>query len=323
MKNFTPQSNDTSRERRNLGFVKLRRGLKEHLHRSRMSSNASTMFVWLLLSARHSGSTRGSVEANYDDLMRGLGWSSSMVRRTLEELISKGYISVTPAANQHEITVIKILKFDTGEDDSAVLTSEHPKNSAVSTGALRAVFTSEQSTEQSRPYNLQSQRDLQAPKNAVEGIEGKNGKANAVRRPIDAELRIASSKSFSPSERIKKLKTHLEEAISRNGSAFHGEFDDDEREAFAYIRYQVPDTQKLTGGFVYSVWEVYEKYKATKLPLPGILCCKIIDHCMQEQESCKTLGSDPSDYFWPTDFQEHRKRLMAQEQAAKKGEVRR
>jgi hypothetical protein len=172
MKNFTPQSNDTSRERRNLGFVKLRRGLKEHLHRSRMSSNASTMFVWLLLSARHSGSTRGSVEANYDDLMRGLGWSSSMVRRTLEELISKGYISVTPAANQHEITVIKILKFDTGEDDSAVLTSEHPKNSAVSTGALRAVFTSEQSTEQSRPYNLQSQRDLQAPKNAVEGIEG-------------------------------------------------------------------------------------------------------------------------------------------------------
>jgi len=137
-----PRCDHESNQKRNLGFVKLRRGLKEHLHRSRMSSNASTLFVWLLLSARHSGPSRGCVEANYEDVMRNLGWTYSMVRRTIGELAQKGYVIATPAANQHAITTIKIQKFDTWEDDSAVSTGEHTKTSdksAVSSGVLSAL----------------------------------------------------------------------------------------------------------------------------------------------------------------------------------------
>ncbi len=47
--------------------------------------------------------------------------------------------------------------------------------------------------------------------------------------------------------------------------------------------------------------------------LPGILCSKIIDRCMSEQESYKTLGMDPSGYYYPLDFVEHRDRLRVQE----------
>ena len=189
------RATSASGDKRNLGFVKLRRGLKEHLHRSRMSSNASTLFVWLLLSARHSGPGRGCVEANYEDVMRNLGWTYSMVRRTIGELAQKGYIIATPAANQHTITTIRILKFDAWEDDSAASTGEHTKTSdqpAVSSGVLSAPSTGEQSSEHSRPPISQKADELQTPKNAVEGIEKKNGTADAVRRPVDAEHRIAS-----------------------------------------------------------------------------------------------------------------------------------
>ena len=125
---FTP----SSRAKRNPGFVKLRRGLQEHLHRSRMSSNAATLFVWLLLSAYHSGRKRGCVETNIEDLMLALGWTRSMVKRSLAELDLNDYISFRGAANQYELGTIKILKFDLEVDDSARLTSEpssEPSNS--------------------------------------------------------------------------------------------------------------------------------------------------------------------------------------------------
>lgn len=169
--NSTAQSNGFQEEKRNLGFVKLRRGLKEHLHRSRMSSNASTLFVWLLLSAYHSGPKRGCVDVNIEDLMLGLGWSRSMTKRTLEELTLSGYVSFSGAANQHGLGTIRILKFDVEESESARLTSE-PSVDRGSSGELSARlsagFTSEPSSEPSTPSKLQTHQDLQAPKNAVE-----------------------------------------------------------------------------------------------------------------------------------------------------------
>jgi hypothetical protein len=316
-KNSTPQSKTKSSEKRNLGYVQLRRGLKEHLHRSRMSSNASTLFFWLLLSAYHSGPKRGCVEANYEDVMRNLGWTYSMVRRTMGELAQKGYIVATPAANQHEITKIRIPKFDTREDDSALSTGEHSKTSdepAMSGGVLSALSTGEHSSEQSRPPISRKAQELQTPKNAVEGIEEKNGKADAVRRPEDAEHRIAIRKSFSPSERRKNIEERLAVEVRKNGNTFDDELDDEGWRVFKYVGYEPPDPRSLPSGFVCAAWDVYDTHKG-KLPSPGNLCSKIIDRCVSEQKSWRTLNGDPSEFYWPPDFKEHRDRLRAQERA--------
>lgn len=107
--------------------------LKEHLHKSRLTSNAALLLVWLLLSAHHSGLKRGCIEANIEDLMLGLGWSRSMVRRSLAELVSKGYVSFSGAANKQGLGMIRILKSDlvepaqsTGEPSKSVEPAARP-----------------------------------------------------------------------------------------------------------------------------------------------------------------------------------------------------
>jgi hypothetical protein len=335
-----------STEKRNLGWVKLRRGLREHLHKSRMSSNAVTLFVWLLLSAYHSGPRKSCVEVNIDDLMMFLGWNRSMAKRTLEELIQKGYITFEGAANQHGLGTIRITKFDTEETDSTRLTGE-PSTISQNSGELTAQLsarltaelTGEPSTEPSRPANLQSHEDLQAPKNAVEVKDLKKGKKehhDAVRRPVDAELRVAHQpeihgrgeppskpspqaeaselhrRGFSSLKRKKKLEARIAAKLMEGGNAFFGDLDDEERAAFEFIGYKTEYPQNLPAGFVYAAWEVYEEHKDEGLSL-GILCTKIIDHCMSEQKSYKTLGMDPSEYYYPPDFVEHRERLRAKE----------
>lgn len=319
-----------SSDKRNLGFVKLRRGLKEHLHHSRMSSNASTLFVWLLLSARHSGSRCGCVEANYEDVMRNLGWSYSKVRRTIGELAQKGYIIVTPAANQHAITTIRIPKFDAWENDSAVSTGEHTETSdksAMCSGVLSALSTVGRRSEHSRPPISQKTHELQAPKNAVEGEEKKNGNANAVRRSVDAGRRAATS-GFSLSEKRGKLHARMIAKVATEHDSYQDfirhclergrdhPFGNEEREAFEALGYK-PNLKDpvLTYGFVEAAVEVHEKHRGQGLSR-GNLCSKVIDYCKTEQERAKTLvipGINASEYYWPPDFQIHRDRLREQE----------
>src|SRR5205814_1028661 len=163
---------------------------------SRMSSNASTLFVWLLLSAYHSGAKRGCVDANIEDLTLGLGWSRSMAKRTLDELILGDYVSFSGAANQHGLGTIRILKFDVEECDSAQSTSEpseresarlisepsgNPNHSGELSARLSARFTSEPTIEPSNHSISQNQQGLQAPKNAVEVTKEMNEKLDAVR----------------------------------------------------------------------------------------------------------------------------------------------
>jgi hypothetical protein len=318
-----PTSAPASNEKRNLGFVKLRRGLREHLHRSRMSSNGSTLFVWLLLSAYHSGPKRGCVGANIEDLMFGLGWSRSMVKRSLEELASKGYISFDGAANQHELGVIRILKFDVEERDSARFTGEPSKNSDTSaelSARLNAQSASEPSTEPSNPSNLQSQCDLQVPKNALEVKNKKNEKRNAVRRPFDAELRASSKGFFSSSEKRKKLLANVAAKIREQDDSFGSyieickkkgydhPFGRDERKAFEALRYK-PDLQSplLSFDFVMAAVEVCEANEE-KGVLPGNLCSKLIDYCDTERK--KNGG-----HYYPPDFLTHRNLLRTSERA--------
>lgn len=158
---------------------------------------------------------------------------------------------------------------------------------------------------------------------------------DAVRRPVDAELRSASQqcenygrgfappkptppdrKGFSPSDRKAKLEKRLADKLMKSGNTLERDFDDDEREAFAYLDYEPKDEPRnLPDGFVYVAWDEYDNRK-DKLPPPGVLCCKIIDRCMSEQQKIRTLNckySDPSEYFYPPDFVAHRDRLRAEE----------
>jgi hypothetical protein len=325
-----------SSEKRNPGFVMLRRGLKEHLHRSRMSPNSATLFVWLLLSAEWAGQRRACVAANYADLMRELGWTYSMARRSIGELTRKGYIQVTSAVNQHGVTAIKILKFDGVERDSAVSTSEHTKlaenpavSNAVSSAVSSAVSKSEYCTEHSRPSNSQSQQDLQAPKN-LRSKEHKNLiSQDAVRRRFNAELPSAM-KGFSSESQSQKLEAHpgrtrsqklnsrLESKLKATRDSYadliereHSKgnkhpFGEEEKRAFAALRYQPDLKSPLLGrDFVFSVMEIVDDHGA-KGVLPGNLCSKVIDFCSTEK------------ILWPPDFQAHRDRLREAEREAER-----
>jgi hypothetical protein len=318
MQNNKAVAPTTSSKKRKLGFAPIRRGLLEHL--PVMSSNAVKLYLWFHLKAYWSGPRRGYVEASFDDMAHGNGWSYNMVRRTVEELIRKGYIEVACAANQYQLTAIEILNFDLEESDSAVSTDEHTKpanNSAVSSGALNAVSTGERSSEHSKPGNAQSNQELEASKKAKKVKEVKNaGNRDAVRRPFDAGLRTVSER-FSPKKRRENLESRITEKGFKNETFFNEDLDEDQRAAFAATGYTPRDPQTLSDGFVNAVEVIWGKYKGTDIS-PGILCTKIIDCCMREQESNKKLGVPESDYYWPPDFGDYRNRLRDQERAHEK-----
>jgi DNA-binding Lrp family transcriptional regulator len=297
---------------RDPGYVKLRRGLLPHL--CEMSDRGAKLYVWLLLKARFAPPKRGWVEASFGDIARELGWSSKTVQRAIQELAAKGYIEVERATSQWELTRIKILKYDAEDPAFRVDKSVHSKDEGVDRGADKSVHGSVH-TPTSIP---QSHQDLQAPKNAVE-IK-KERRLDAVRRPVDAELPVMPP-PFRGASRLKKkqnLTARRAKAIHVNGNQFKGGLDRDERAvlqaAINATRYGAKDSTVITEGFTSVLMEVYEKHKNDGTS-PGNLCSKVIDRCLSEQEACKTLGADPSDYYWPPDFMEHRNRLRVKERA--------
>jgi|GEM_PF-2640716 hypothetical protein len=322
-KNSTVQSNIASREKRNPGFAPIRRGLLEHW--AEMSVNARAFYIWLHLTANWSGPKRGWVDASFEDMAGGNGWSVKTVQRTIEELEALPFIEVERATSQYRLTRIRILKYDREETDSAELTSE-PSDSTVDKfdrtspeGVDRAmdrgVDKFDRTSDRTSPPILQSQRDLQLPKK-VKKLRSKEERLTPdVRRRKDAEQHEPSRKSFSPSAKRKKLVARLEHAVRRNGNEFDGELDAEELAAFKATRYEVRDPAQLSCGFVWTVVDVFRDHQGESLS-PGILCSKIIDRCVSEQSACKKLGADPSEYFWPVDFQDHRDRLRAEERRA-------
>lgn len=102
--------------------------LKEHLHKSRLTSNAAVLLMWILLSAR-----QGRVEASYDDLACGLAWSKRTLQRAITELTQKGYIRVTLATNRRSKTLIEVC-VDFEESISGVDKDVHSGKSGVDKG---------------------------------------------------------------------------------------------------------------------------------------------------------------------------------------------
>lgn len=307
-KNSTVQSKTASREKRNLGFAPIRRGLLEHW--PEMSVNARSLYIWLHLKANFIEPKRGWVEASFDDMARGNGWSLKTLQRTIEELEAKPYIEIERAPNQYALTRVRILKYDLEEGTSALDKSDQSRMVAVDT----AVDKFDHSTDHSKPTSPQNQQDLEAPKNAKK-LRNKEERLDAVRRPIDAERREPSGKSFSPLAKKRKLSRRLGLAVRNGHNEFDGDLDAEELVAFKATRYEVRDPAPLSCGFVWTVVDVFRDYQGESLP-PGILCSKIIDRCVSEQSACKKLGTDPSEYFWPVDFQDHRDRLRAEERRA-------
>jgi hypothetical protein len=167
---------------------------------------------------------------------------------------------------------------------------------------------------------------LQAPKKVVEVKKEKKGKADAVRRPFDAEQRALHKSFFSPSEKKKKLTARLAAKIQKQDDSYaewveacrakgrEHPFGPAEREAFKALHYE-PDLESplLSFDFVSSVVCVYDEHREKDLS-PGILCSKVIDFCEQERKRDKTLDCDGG-YYYPPDFVDHRNRLRARERA--------
>jgi hypothetical protein len=281
-----------------------------------MSGNAVKLYLMLHFKACWFGPKRGWVEASFDDMARWCGWSTKTLSRTVEKLEAKPYIEVKRAANQHELSRIKILKYDLEESTSAVDKSVQSRMVGVDC----AVDCAADKSVHSKPASSQNTQDLQAPKKLKKLKNQKKGEADAVRRPFDAELRSCPPPPFSRKDKTKLLRERLEAKIKSSGDSYtewvkhqlsrgrRHPFGDEERRAFEATGYR-PDlsSPSLSFDFVYAVVEVYEDNQSKGIS-PGNLCSKIIDHCQTERGRTDGIG-----YYWPPDFQEHRDRLRAQE----------
>jgi hypothetical protein len=295
-----------------------------------MSGNEAKFYLWLQLTAYFSGPNRGCVEASYEDMARANGFSSRTLQRVIEGLERKPYIEVERAANQHELTRIKILKYDLADPNSAVDKPDHSNSDGVDSAVDSGVDKFDRSAVHSNvPMSLERE-GLQALKNAVEVKKEKKGTADAVRRRFDAELPIANSDSSTAkpnpsSKRSEKLRARLAEKIGLADDRYasyiawclkRGEshpFGDDEQDAFRALGYK-PDlsSDHLSSCFVMSVLHIYEEHR-DKGVTPGNMCSKVLDYCQSNRKKDITLGGSGDGYYWPPDFQEHRNRLRERE----------
>jgi hypothetical protein len=314
MTSNVPTPASRSSEKRNFNFVMLRRGFREHL--PGMSGNAVKLYVWLHLSAHFSGPKRGCVEASYEDIARSLRWNQKTLQRALTEMELR-YIEIQRAANQYELTTIRIIKYDLEGSAPAVDKSVQSKSPAVDAGVDSGVDKSVQSDVHSNGPNSENRKELQPTKNAVEVKTEKNGKADAVRRLSDP-----SPKSAARFKKNQNLSARLAAKIQESGYSFSGWADHCEkkgwphpwnaerRQAFEAMQYK-PNLESplLSMDFVIAVEFVWEENQDKDLPA-GILCSKVIDCCERERKR------DGDGNYYPPNFVEHRNQLRARERAA-------
>jgi len=294
-----------------------------------MSSNAVKLYVWLHLSACFSGSKRGCVEASFDDIARALGWTSKTLQRTIEELERRPYVRVERAANQYELTTIRILRYDR-HSNSGVDKFDHSNSDAVDSAVDNGVDKFDHGGVHSNPPMPLEDQSLRASKNAVE-VKKEKKELDAVRRRFDAELPVASSSlkakpNPNPSSNGRaKLQARIARRIANADERFSSyieaclkrghphPFGADEQDAFRAVGYK-PDlsSDHLSFSFVMSVVNVYEEHR-DKGVTPGNLCSKVIDYCTTNRKKDITLGGNGDGYYWPPDFQQHRDRLRRQE----------
>lgn len=146
------------------GFAQIRRGLREHL--SKMSSDAVKLYLWLHLVAYWTGKQRGTVETNRAQIMEELRFSETRTKRAISEL-RKHYIKIVRRGNQHNPSLIRILKYRKSASFARV-TNEPSKSARVTGGP-----STDPSTDPSTSRKAAPDAGSSAPNKAVEGSRSK------------------------------------------------------------------------------------------------------------------------------------------------------
>ncbi len=148
------------------GFVKLRRGILDHI--PGMSPQVLKLFIVLLLLAEPMGASRGVVRASVNDLASAANMRRQTLLKAADQLAAMGWIEISKARNQHAVTAWRIVKYDafagaeygTGKPSAGAegVTSNSPVVVTEVAPALNESGTSNRSN-RLKPFKLQ------APKN--------------------------------------------------------------------------------------------------------------------------------------------------------------
>lgn len=118
------------------GFLKLRRGLDEHL--ARMTSDAVKLYLRLLFLADwRNGKSQGLAQATFSEIAVEFSWSPRQVRRVTAELRKSGYIVVERRGNQRVPSIVRITKYDGASATDCLSSSSADAANGLSTDEHR------------------------------------------------------------------------------------------------------------------------------------------------------------------------------------------
>jgi hypothetical protein len=118
------------------GFIKLRRGLNEHL--PRINSDAVKLYLRLLFLADwRKGKTHGLAQANFSEIATEFGWSPRGMRYATAALRTGGYITVERQGNQRSPSVVRIEKYDGASAKAGLSSDRASATNCLSTDELR------------------------------------------------------------------------------------------------------------------------------------------------------------------------------------------
>jgi hypothetical protein len=164
------------------GFVKLRRGLDEHL--ARMSDGAVKLYIRLLFLADwRKGKTQGLAQVVFSEIAAEFGWSPRTVKYITAELKEGGYIAVERRGNQHRPSIIRIEKYDGARAKDCLSTGEQGQESK-GVGATNCPSTC--------PSTLVTPNEIRCPAPAKKYKERRSSSKNGA----------AETKMFDPDDRL-------------------------------------------------------------------------------------------------------------------------
>jgi len=171
------------------GWVKLRRGLVEHL--PDMTAQETHVFVAMLLLARATGRNRGVLSASDRELARCTGLRRESAANALKRLIARGFVErLSAARNQHQPGKYLILKFHSSAGTESGPAAE---SAGLESGPLPDPNPGQHGTENepasgpADPSNGIRNNDLQTPKKVGDvGEEGEGASAARKARLVAA-----------------------------------------------------------------------------------------------------------------------------------------
>lgn len=166
-----------------IGFVKLRRGILDHVRDGRMSLDEFSVYVLIILKANHhNGSWNGCALALSKEAQKSERWC----QRVMASLRKKGYIVGSPSVGrgQYSIKVVKYFHISTDSVKNKVSLQTPYLSEGVHSDTLRPQKASvvtplqeviqEQRKEKSRPHNSRSFRPLRSESDQRRIVEARD-----------------------------------------------------------------------------------------------------------------------------------------------------